>query len=556
MAQQVQKSRSGPIQLRPYSIARMIWKQRALILVIWAAIMIVAAIVISRLPDVYRAEAVVLVDSQKIPEKYVAATVQVSLQDSLSAIGQRVLNVNKLQSVISAFHLYEDEKEKLSPEEMVERLRKDLSVTLERGLSGNRSGAFRISYDGSSPTVVAGVVSRITDLFISENASSREQRAEGTADFIEDQLKGAKQRLDEQEAALSRYKVAHAGMLPQQEAALLGALGRLQADMQGNQDAINRAQQNKILLESTLKLSESALNTTNRMIAAADAAARQPQRTSATGDPAVASPRNSEVLRDRLAAMKLRYLDDHPEVRRLKSELDRSVADESRAAAISRKPEPADAKITAQQTAAPEPRISETSAISLADYNREKERVTSTRAQLEIINREIESRTAARDQIVSSIAEYQKRVESLPIREQQMAALTRDYETSRIAYQSLLDKKLSAKMATDMERSDNSERFTVADPAREPSKPVKPKRLVFLAAAVLAGLAIGLAIALGLELKKDVFLGEWELPQNIRVLGRIPTIQTDTTRVAILGISLLLASSLSHTFLNLTGRLQ
>jgi capsular polysaccharide biosynthesis protein len=125
-----------------------------------------------------------------------------------------------------------------------------------------------------------------------------------------------------------------------------------------------------------------------------------------------------------------------------------------------------------------------------------------------------------------------------------MAALTRDYETSRLAYQSLLDKKISAKMATDMERSDNSERFTVADPAREPSKPVKPRRLAYLAAAAVAALAAGLGLALGLEWRRNQFLGEWELPPHIRILGRIPHIRPAAKSAAALAVPFALATSM------------
>src|SRR5437660_9710096 len=105
------------------------------------------------------------------------------------------------------------------------------------------------------------------------------------------------------------------------------------------------------------------------------------------------------------------------------------------------------------------------------DYNRERERVFSTKTQLEQVNSEIASRNAEHQRILKSMSGYQSRVEKLPIREQQMAALTRDYETSKANYRSLLDKKISAGMASEMERSNQSERFTVADPARVPQMP-------------------------------------------------------------------------------------
>src|ERR1035438_9617515 len=112
----------------------------------------------------------------------------------------------------------------------------------------------------------------------------------------------------------------------------------------------------------------------------------------------------------------------------------------------------------------------------------------------------------------------------LPVREQEMAMVTRDYEISKANYKSLLDKKLSAEMSTDMERRQKSERFTVIDPARVPEKPFKPNRPLFWSFGVAAGLLIGIALGGALELRHNVFLGEWELPAGVVVLGRLPYI--------------------------------
>jgi hypothetical protein len=89
----------------------------------------------------------------------------------------------------------------------------------------------------------------------------------------------------------------------------------------------------------------------------------------------------------------------------------------------------------------------------------------------------------------------------------------------------LLQKKLAAGIATDMERSQKSERFAVVDPARMPQKPERSKRLIFGIGGSIAGLIIGLLAGFVLEFRKQAFLGEWELPAGTVVLGRIPRIR-------------------------------
>jgi hypothetical protein len=76
-----------------------------------------------------------------------------------------------------------------------------------------------------------------------------------------------------------------------------------------------------------------------------------------------------------------------------------------------------------------------------------------------------------------------------------------------------------------MERWQKSERFTLADPARVPDAPFKPNRTMLRGGGSLAGLALGILLALLLELRKNAILGEWELPAGVVVLGRLPSMQ-------------------------------
>jgi uncharacterized protein involved in exopolysaccharide biosynthesis len=324
-------------QFLPLSIARMLWKQRGLILAVWLAVTFLAAAVVFRLPNVYEGEAVLLVDSQKIPEKFVSSTVQVSLEDSLNAISEQVLSSGLLEKIVDKYHLYPGLASTKTRAELVDKLRRDLSIGVERGLSLGRPGAFRISYDAPNPVTAAGVVNDVCNLFVTQNSKTRERRAEGTSEFIETQLQQAKKSLDEQEAQLSQYKLKWAGELPQQETALMGALARLQADLQGNQDAVARAQQNKLVLENTLKFSESSLATLERALSA------PPSRNSAAALGIVVPQSNSERLRAKLEDLRQRYTDDHPEVRQVRSELAQALADEAKTGPVtstSRRPSP------------------------------------------------------------------------------------------------------------------------------------------------------------------------------------------------------------------------
>ena len=508
----------GGQQFLPLSVARMLWKSKWKALSVWLLLTLVSSLLVLRMTDVYRAEAVILVDSQKIPENFVASTVQVSLQDSLSAISKQVLRADHLFKIIDDFKLYPADRNKKTVEELVDRMRtRDLDVKLERSLSGNRSGAFRISFQGPDPEVAAGVVNRVTDLFVRENVRTRGQRAQGTSEFIENQLNQAKKTLEEQESNLSKYKLQWAGELPQQEGALMQTLSMLHAELQGNQDASNRAEQNRQMLENTLSFAESSLQTATRAMAPIPVNEVGSPQTIATVS-RVEAPLQSEILEGQLEAARRRYFDDHPEVKRLRTELEQMRVAESKMPRPAKPIETKSASIPVSKPVAPvSPQL-------MADVTREKERVFNLKTQLEVVKRELAVRTSDNRRILGMIAEHQARVGKLPIREQQMASLTRDYEISKLNYRNLHDKKISATISAEMERSEQSERFTIAEPAHVPSKPVAPNRLLYGLVACLCSLVCSLALFLTAELKKHTFLGEWEIPAHVAILGRIPKI--------------------------------
>lgn len=507
------------ILTHPLTLARMLWKHRLLAVVAVVICAAAGAAVVSRLPKVYQAEALVLVDSQKIPERFVAATVQVALQDHLAMISQQILSATQLEGLIKKYRLYENLKAKKSPEQIIELMRSDIRTPLERGWGTGRSGAFRVIYQGRDPAIVANVVNEIAGMFIAENLRTREQRAAGTSDFIESQLAEARKQLEEQEAAYSRFKLSRMGELPEQEASINGTLSRLQTELQGVQDAIDRAEQNKLMAENTLRAAEEAEAAAMRAIR--ESTARPTAVPRAETGPATTPPLPSELLRNELQELQLRYQDEHPEVKRAKAALEAALKREAQEARAVRG---SGGSTGGQFTAAEESRAAQAAPQLRADLSHERERRSNAHIQLELASKELESRTAERRRILASIATYEARLDRLPVRERELAAITRDYENSKQNYRSLLEKKASAVMAAEMERRQQAERFTLQDPARVPTRPIKPKMPLLLGGVMLASLAFGAGIALAIEFPKDQLLGEWELPPGVTVIGRLPVI--------------------------------
>jgi polysaccharide biosynthesis transport protein len=504
----------------PLSIARMLWKRKFSAGILGGVFALIGCLVVHRLPAIYSSEAVILVDSQKIPEKLVASTVSTDLQDRIQTISQQILSSAQLKKVIEDFDLYHAERNELFEEEILEKMRKDISITLEQGWTGNRPGAFRVGYRGTNPSVVAQVTNRLANLYIDENLKTREVQAEGTSEFISTQLQEAKKKLDELEAAMSKYKLAHNGELPQQETALIGALSRLQSELEANRDGINRSEQAKLVLDNTLSTLESTVSMLSKPSQPSSARALPTDGLgSGDADNRETKPK-SEVLQAQLDLLRTRYSDNHPDVRLLRDEIARLKETEKKD--TTSHPVPTTNASTVPDAAADLPQRPDR---ERPELRQARERASAAKAQMTLVNRDLEIGKNEQQRILHDMAQYQERVAKLPVREQEMAQLTRDYEISKANYRSLLDKELSAEMATDMERRQKSERFTVLDPARVPEKPIKPNRPLFYAFSLVGALVIGLAFGLGREFKRDVLLGEWELPQGLTVLGRLPYIE-------------------------------
>ena len=141
--------------------------------------------------------------------------------------------------------------------------------------------------------------------------------------------------------------------------------------------------------------------------------------------------------------------------------------------------------------------------------------------QLEIANRE-----HAITALKAKMEDYQARLNQEPIREQQLADLTRGYEQSKANYDSLLKKKNESSMATSMELLQQGERFRVLDPPSLPQKPEFPNRLKFCGIGLGIGLALGIMVAGAFEMLDGRLYTAKELRKLLpaEVIGEIPAI--------------------------------
>ena len=217
------------------------------------------------------------------------------------------------------------------------------------------------------------------------------------------------------------------------------------------------------------------------------------------------------ALQRYLADLQTRLKPGHPDVVRAQ----RLIADMQRA-------------ISASQGGAPGEIVSVDPAAAVRSA-----RITQVRGQIDNIDKEIARKSAEQEKLKAQIQTLQSRVENEPTRESELISLTRDYETSKATYQSLLARREEAGIAADLERQQVGQQFKTLDPARLPEKPSGPNRQRINLIAAAAGLAIGIGLTVLLEIRDQSFRNAVEIVPvlSLPVLASVPAIMTRTERL-------------------------
>src|SRR5260370_31382083 len=80
------------------------------------------------LPDLYRSTAILLVERPEVSETFVKSSVTSEQETRLHTISQEILSRSQLQELITRFDLYQEFRKRVTPEEVVERMRRDIRM--------------------------------------------------------------------------------------------------------------------------------------------------------------------------------------------------------------------------------------------------------------------------------------------------------------------------------------------------------------------------------------------------------------------------------------------
>ena len=458
-----------------------------LLLAVATIVFAAGAVYILRMPDVFQAATRILVNPQRVSDKYVSTTDSMDSSARLNTLSQQVLSSTRLQSIVDELNLFPALRRTHGREQLLDIMRRHIAIELKQSADGPSS--FTITYTGGSAREVAAVTNRLAVSFIDSNLHERQQEAQGTTDFLAKELADTKLQLDGFEEQLRVYKLQHLGELPDQMEANLQTLSRLQVQLQANTEA-----QSRLDHEAFLAKAEPEAGPGNYGAAPSGLSSRQQLQLRAT------------QAHHELADLRSRYTAEFPDVL--------SKQEEVRAL---------DGQLARLPVPTPESPVA-----AAADPRQE------------LIARDRTRLTAEQRTIEVQINGYQSRVNAAPIREQEISQLLRDYDTAKEHYRSLLDKTYSAQMATELEHRQQGGSFTMLDPARVPDAPTGPNRPALLAGCLFFSLAAGAAAAVLRELLDSSVKSELDLREalpDIPLLGVTPRLLARSGRAGFSGWS-------------------
>jgi len=282
-------------------------RRRTAILAIAVTIFAIGALAAFLWPPTYRSSATILIKEQDIPPDLVRSTVTSYASRRIQAISQRVMARANLLEIINEYGLYETDRKRLTTEELVVEMRNNIGLDMiDAAVVDPRSGrptaatiAFQLSFSGEHPAQVQKVANELMSLYLKENLRERSQQASETVSFLSDEAERLDREIAKLEENLATFKKEHSNSLPGMSELNLKVMERSENEISDIDSRIQALEERKIYLESQLSQ-------------------LKPYGDNVNLDPSA----RLQALRTSYLGLIARYSEDHPDVIRLKREIE------------------------------------------------------------------------------------------------------------------------------------------------------------------------------------------------------------------------------------------
>jgi uncharacterized protein involved in exopolysaccharide biosynthesis len=543
------------------SFLQLIRRRRRPLLLVTGAVLTIAVLAALFWPPRYSATGVILIEQQELPSELVRSTVSSYASQRVQVISQRVMTTENLMNIIQRYNLYPDLRRRRPREEVIKEMRKDSALQMisadvidpRDGRPTKATIAFSITYNSPFADLASKVANELVSLYLQQNIESRQQSSRDAAVFLTGESARLDKDIKELQAKVADFKKKHGEELPE--------LTQLN-------------EQKRIRVEDDIRDTDAQLRSLDQQVTYLDAQLAQISPTAqvyaSTGERVQSPADRLKYVRTEYARAKALYSPDHPDVQRLKREMEgleaaatvdadvaRSEANDDR-----RQLEDAQTQLaSARQRYAPDhpdivrlerlvaslqgrvpDQASERAAATAAPADGPAERPVSAsadnppyiqiQAQREAAVTQIRALHKKRNELQATLTGLEKHLAETPVVERDYNAMLRDLDSAQIEYRQVRQKQMEAQTAENLETERKGERFTLIEPPFTPEEPTSPNRPLVLIFGFMFALSAGFGIVAILESTDPSVRGSHDLQVLLASppLAAIPIMLTSSDR--------------------------
>ena len=481
------------------------------ILIVGSVILLLVVLVALFWPPTFESTATILIEEQEIPPDMVRSTITSYANQEIQTITQRVMTLRNIMSIVEKYHVYNEKTLENTPRtDIAQKFQNSMNLNVinadvidpKSGRPTQATIAFSLSFDAGDPTTAQQVANELVNLYLNENIKTRTEQAQGTTDFLKQQSQDQAKQLDIMEQQLAVFKRKHQEALPENYQYNVQMTGRLQSQISDIDSQIKNIEQQEISLRARLAQ-------TNKYA----------PKVLASGDTVLSDVDRLEALQSQYRKEAAIYKPDHPELIRLRREIDslaaevghegnkddlkRLLADrENELAQLKSKYSDKYPKVVALQNLIAELKKQ----LTMADDN--SDQATPDNPAYLVLQSQLDSMEADKrllrqqqEGLRQQIAQMDKAIQQEPEVEKKYNEILRNVQVAKDSLVDLQSKLKEAELAGQLEAGRKGQRFSLIEPPDLPQQPVSPNRLAIL----LVGIVLAVGAGLGTGLAMDSF---------------------------------------------------
>jgi uncharacterized protein involved in exopolysaccharide biosynthesis len=493
-----QKREESSLNLVEYG--RIIWRKKLFILIPIVAAAIVSMIGSRFLTPMYEVSTVIRIEDKQFFTREVARYVQTSERrrmhdvEVLARLRADIESTSFLNQLIEQLGLDTSPEARRRLAERLARSGSDLSAKdlIERRLRSYLNkrivarkagpGMFEIAFTDYDPETCYIVSGALSDLYIQRQREQQMKNLKEASEFNDEQLALYKERLDQSERALQRFRQANTGsamvMNPVSETNVRDAetlLKRINDEVGSSTDVVARIRKNMLTFSNTIPSTRKIWEDMELTKLINNLIARRETQTLLELGGTIGRTQD--------------MIDSQAEISDLETGIQHYLSSFVRR--------------------------------SYPDFSSDQRPLVAEYFYQTVI---LETRKEQQKKLQSYINSFKNQMALTPRRERELATLRDEVETNRTMYNTFLSAKTSAQITEAVQSTDLGTSIEVVEAATKPLGPVKPNKMKIFIFAILFGGAVGTGVLLLSEMTDTSFrsVEEVEAAMGIKVVGTIP----------------------------------